>query len=198
MNLPKKIVLATANEHKVKEIRSIAEIAFHATLRTELLPRPPEIGEIAETGATFLENARIKAEAISKATLLPALADDSGIVVDVLGDLPGVNSSRYAGEHATDADNLKKLLDDLGDSSDRTAGFITVMLLRLTDGTEFVGKGEIKGKILKYPRGNHGFGYDPIFQPDGYEMTFAEMDAADKDSISHRRLALISLFEQFL
>ena len=198
MRLPDKIVLATANRHKAEEINHILKTILGSAVKTQLLPRPDYLPEIPETGDTFLDNARIKASTIAKATGLPALADDSGISVDALGGQPGVRSSSYAGEHASDADNLQKLLVELGDNPNRGAKFVTVMVLHVDSETEFIAKGEIKGEIVKSPLGNNGFGYDPVFRPEGFQMTFAEMESFQKDEISHRKLALVSLFKQFL
>jgi XTP/dITP diphosphohydrolase len=195
---PNEIVLATANSHKVTEILNILETYYAKDLNIDIHPRPSDVGEIEETGNTFLANARIKASRIAQATNLPALADDSGLLVNSLGGLPGVNSSCYAGEHASDEENVEKLLSEMRDFQDRGASFITQALLVFPDGDELSATGEIKGQLLFYSKGQNGFGYDPVFKPDGYETTFAEMSPELKDSISHRKKAFIALFDQIL
>ncbi len=198
MFYPNKIVLATANPHKTTEIRNIIKTYYAKDLDIDILPRPKDVGEIPETGDTFLANARIKASRIARATNLPALADDSGLLVDVLDGLPGVNSSCYAGEHASDRANLEKLLSEMEGMTDRKAGFVTQALLVFPNGDELSATGEIRGEILGFPVGQNGFGYDPVFKPDGYAMTFAEMKPDLKDSISHRKRAFIALFNRIV
>lgn len=187
------VVLASANPKKAGEI---AEILGD---RIDLVPRPPEVPDIVEDADTFEGNARLKAVALVAATGLAALADDSGLQVDALGGEPGVFSARYAGESATDEDNVAKLLgalDATGATSpaDRTARFRAVLVLRRPDGAEVVSEGVVEGVIAPAPRGVGGFGYDPVFVPtDGDGRTFAEMDAAAKHAISHRGRSLRSL-----
>jgi XTP/dITP diphosphohydrolase len=189
-------VLATANPDKAAEILAI--FASEAEGRVELLQRPTDVGEVEETGITLEENARLKAHALVEATGLPAIADDTGLEVDALGGAPGVRSSRYSGEGATYEDNVSKLLDELrkvGASGigDRTARFRTVALASFPGGREVVADGAVQGHIALERRGNKGFGYDPVFVPDGYDRTFAEMEPAEKHSLSHRGRAFRAL-----
>jgi XTP/dITP diphosphohydrolase len=185
------VVLASANPHKADEIRAIVGS------RLELVPRPTEVAEVVEDADSFEGNARLKALALADATGLAALADDSGLEVDALGGAPGVFSARYAGEHATDADNVAKLLADLADrplAADRTARFRCVIVLHRPDGREVVTTGSVEGHIAAQARGEGGFGYDPVFVPDdGDGRTFAQMTAEEKHAISHRGRALAAL-----
>ena len=194
MSLRLRLVLATANADKAAEIRTIL-----APFGVELLPRPGDLGDVAETGATLEENARLKAEALTRATGLPAVADDTGLLVDALGGAPGVFSARYAGEHATYADNVAKLLAELAGVGleARTARFETVALARWPDGREVVGRGVVEGLITTEPRGTAGFGYDPVFVPaEGDGRTFAEMTAEEKHGLSHRGRAFRALADK--
>jgi XTP/dITP diphosphohydrolase len=182
-----RVVLATANPHKATEMAGILGPQF------ELVARPTEVPDVDETGDTLLDNARLKAAALVAATGLAALADDTGLEVESLEGRPGVRSARYAGEGATDADNRARLLAELGERADRAARFRTVVVLRFADGHEIVGEGEIVGSITAAPRGANGFGYDSVFQPAGSDLTFAEMTSEAKNSMSHRRQALVAL-----
>ncbi len=188
------IVLASANPKKAAEIAEI--LADHL----ELVPRPEDVPEVIEDEDTFEGNARLKAVALSEATGLAAVADDSGLEVDALGGAPGVWSARYAGEDATDQDNVDKLLAALADRpdpADRTARFRAVVILRYPDGREQVAAGHVEGRIADAPRGPGGFGYDPVFIPDeGDGRTFGEMTQDEKHAISHRGRALRSLLAQ--
>jgi XTP/dITP diphosphohydrolase len=188
-----KLVLATANPDKAAEIRAVLR---DAGIIVELMPRPDDVPEVEENGATLEENARLKAVALCEATGLPAVADDTGLAVDALDGAPGVHSARYAGEDATYADNVDKLLTTLRDveARDRTARFTTVALARWPDGREVVAVGEVEGVIATTPRGEGGFGYDPVFVPvEGDGRTFAEMTAAEKHRVSHRGRAFRTL-----
>jgi len=188
-----KLVLATANPDKAAEIRAVL---LDAGLTVELLPRPDDVPEVEEDGATLEDNARLKAVALCEATGLPTVADDTGLAVDALDGAPGVHSARYAGEEATYADNVEKLLAALTDVEprDRTARFTTVALARWPDGREVAGVGEVEGVIVTAPRGDAGFGYDPVFVPlEGDGRTFAEMTAAEKHRVSHRGRAFRTL-----
>ena len=188
-----KLVLATANPDKAAEIRTVL---LDSGLTVELLPRPDDVSEVEEDGATLEDNARLKAVALCHATGLPAVADDTGLAVDALDGAPGVYSARYAGEEATYADNVEKLLAALTDveTRDRTARFTTVALARWPDGREVAGVGEVEGVIVTAPRGDAGFGYDPVFVPlEGDGRTFAEMTAAEKHRVSHRGRAFRTL-----
>jgi XTP/dITP diphosphohydrolase len=190
----RRIVLATANPDKATEIR-----AALGELPVELVERPASVPEVEETGATLLDNARLKAEALSAATGCAALADDTGLEVDSLGGAPGVHSARFAGEEATYADNVHALLTamDAVRRNARTARFRTVLVLSTPEGGELAVDGVVEGVIADAPRGAGGFGYDPIFVPaGGGGRTFAEMTLAEKQRISHRGRALRALVER--
>jgi XTP/dITP diphosphohydrolase len=180
-------VLATANQGKAAEIAAILGRGVR------LRPRPDEVGEVDETGATLEENARLKAAAVCAATGLPALADDTGLEVPALGGRPGVHSARYAGEHATPADNVARLLRELEGVADRRARFRTVALARWPDGRELQAEGLVEGRITVEPDGDGGFGYDPVFVPEGADRTFARMDPGEKNALSHRGRAFRAL-----
>ena len=188
------IVLASANPKKAAEIVEI--LGPHL----ELVPRPADVPDVVEDEDSFEGNSRLKAVALVSATGLAALADDSGLEVDALGGAPGVWSARYAGEGATDQDNVVKLLAalvDRPDPVDRTARFRAVVVLRYPDGAEVVAAGHVDGHIAAAPRGPGGFGYDPVFVPDeGDGRTFGEMTQDEKHAISHRGRALRSLLAQ--
>ena len=186
-----RLVLATANPDKVVEIGAILGDGL------ELVPRPASVPDVVEDADTLEGNARLKAVAIVEATGEPAVADDTGLEVDALGGAPGVYSARFAGEDATYADNVAKMLDSLADHpdpADRRARFRTVALARFPDGTEVVGEGAVEGAIATEARGSEGFGYDPLFIPDeGDGRTFAEMTPAEKHAVSHRGRAFRAL-----
>ncbi len=178
-------VLATANPDKAGELRAILGEAMGGSVR--LVERPPEVPEVDETGTTLEENARLKAVALAEATGVAAIADDTGLEVAALGGAPGVYSSRYAGEQASYADNVAKLLTELGASTDRRARFTTVALARFPDGSEVVATGSVEGEIALSAVGASGFGYDPVFVPaEGDGRTFAEMSPEEKHALSHR------------
>jgi XTP/dITP diphosphohydrolase len=188
-----KLVLASANADKAAEIRFILAAAL-ADL--ELSPRPESVADVDETGATLLENARLKAAAIAAATGEAAVADDTGLLVDALDGAPGVWSARFAGEGATYADNVAKLLAELvGVAPDqRTARFETVALVRWPDGREVAATGVVEGVIALEPKGERGFGYDPVFVPtEGDGSTFAELTPVEKHAVSHRGRAFRAL-----
>ncbi len=192
------LVLASANPKKVAELR---EILAEQALGFELVPRPDDVPDVVEDAPDFVGNARLKAAALVAATGHAALADDSGLEVDALGGEPGVRSARFAGDGASDADNVALLLsrlDELGAAdSARTARFRCVIVLQRPDGTEVVADGAVEGRIIDAPRGESGFGYDPVFVPvEGDGRTFAEMSAEEKHAISHRGRALRSLTTQ--
>jgi XTP/dITP diphosphohydrolase len=189
-----RLVLATANPDKVAEIREI----LGDLPGVALVPRPGEAPDVAEDGATLEDNARLKARALRHFSGLAAVADDTGIFVDALNGAPGVVSARYAGEDVTYADNVAKLLDELGrlrdGGGDRRARFRTVALVAFPDGTELIGDGSVTGHIADAPRGGGGFGYDPVFVPDeSGGKTFAEMTPAEKHALSHRGHAFRAL-----
>ncbi len=181
------MVLATRNQHKVAEI---GRILADEGAAVELVPVSEFSGvqDVVESGLTFTENALLKARAVAGATGLPALADDSGIAVAAMNGMPGVFSARWAGNHGDDHANLMLLLDQLGDVPDDRldAAFVSVAALALPDGREFVEEGTVSGRLVREPRGTNGFGYDPIFVPDGDTRTTAELAGAEKDAISHR------------
>lgn len=183
-----KVVLATHNLHKVEEIRDIL-----SGLDIELLSLDsyPEIGEIVEDGETLEDNARKKARTVHNATGILSLADDSGLEVEALDGRPGVYSARYSGENATYDDNNRKLLGELKDvpAEKRNATFRTVISI-IGDDVDEIAAGAVPGKILSGLRGSNGFGYDPLFIPDGHDKTYAEMDSDEKNSLSHRARAL--------
>jgi XTP/dITP diphosphohydrolase len=188
-----RLVLATANPDKAAEMRAVLG---GAAPDLELVPRPPGLPDVEETGTTLVENARLKAEALRDATGLAALGEDTGLEVDALGGAPGVYSARYAGETAGDADNVAKLLADVTavHRASRTARFRTVIVVAWPDGSETVAAGTVEGVIVDEPRGEGGFGYDPVFAPaGGGGRTFAELPPERKHAISHRGRALRAL-----
>jgi XTP/dITP diphosphohydrolase len=186
-------VLSTNNPDKASEIRSI--FAEHGGI--ELLERPTDVPDVDETGETLLDNARLKARALCEATGAAAIADDTGLEVAALGGAPGVYSARYAGEDVTYADNVAKLLRELEGRSDRRARFVTVALVAFPDGREVFASGEVLGEISQAPRGDGGFGYDPVFVPDeGAGRSFSEMSSAEKHAISHRGRAFRALADE--
>jgi XTP/dITP diphosphohydrolase len=199
MPVAPRVVLATRNEHKVAEIRRILELAG-APVDVMPVTAFDGVDDVAETGLTFGENALLKAHAVAEATGLPAVADDSGISVDALNGMPGVFSARWSGRHGDAAANLRLLLAQLADVPDarRSAAFVCVAALVQPDGQEVVEEGRVTGRIIHEPRGSGGFGYDPIFVPDGDTRTTAEMSPAEKDAISHRGRAFTALARHLL
>ena len=189
-----RLVLATANQHKLIELTRILA-AGHVDVRLCGLTEFPGAPEVRETGATFAENALLKARAIATFTGLPAVADDSGLSVDALNGMPGVLSARWSGRHGDDAANLRLVLAQVSDVPDerRGAQFVCAAALVLPNGREHISEGVVRGSLVREPRGQNGFGYDPIFVPDNSTLTTAEMDPADKDKISHRGKALRGL-----
>lgn len=192
------IVVATGNMHKLTEIEAILSQVLPDT-RFVALGQLGDFEDPEETGATFFENALIKAEAAVAQTGLSAIADDSGLVVDALGGEPGVYSARYAGVHGDDAANNEKLLEKMADVADgeRTARFMSVIALVDASGVVRSGTGACEGMIGREGRGDHGFGYDPLFLPaDTPGKTMAELTPEEKNAISHRFHALQDLVEQ--
>ena len=188
----KKIVLATANTHKVIEFQRILNELLPGLVLVKATDFPG-VPEIEETGSTFAENALIKAKAINEFTNLPALADDSGLVVDALNGAPGVFSARYAGIGASNKANVLKLLSEIKDieQSLLNARFeCAIALVDRSQNLELVVDGQMPGQVIKEIRGENGFGYDPIFVPQGLTKTSAELTDVEKDQISHRGLAL--------
>ncbi|MEU1375785.1 RdgB/HAM1 family non-canonical purine NTP pyrophosphatase [Streptomyces triculaminicus] len=190
----KRLILATRNAHKVTELRAILA---GAGLDVELVGADayPEIPDVKETGVTFAENALLKAHALARATGHPAVADDSGLCVDVLNGAPGIFSARWAGRHGDDKANLDLLLAQLSDIADehRGAHFACAAALALPDGTERVVEGRLQGTLRHEPAGSGGFGYDPVLQPLGESRTCAQLTAEEKNAISHRGEAFRAL-----
>ena len=191
---PLRLVLASANPDKVKEIIAV----LSASVPVELLPRPETVPDVVEDADTLVGNARLKARALVAATGTAAVADDTGLEVDALGGAPGVYSARYAGEDATYGDNVTKLLRELAALEDgggaRRASFKMVALVAFPDGSELWAEGVLPGTIAAEERGTNGFGYDPVFVPDGGDgRTFAEMRPMEKDAVSHRGRAFRAL-----
>ena len=188
----RRVVLATRNAHKVEELRRILAPSGIALVSLDEFPR---VGEVAETGETFTENALLKGRAAAQATGLVAIADDSGISVDALNGMPGVLSVYWAGRARDDAANLRLLLEQLEDVPDvrRGAAFVCAAVAVTPDGRELVVEERMEGWLTRAPRGDGGFGYDPIFVPTGEQRTTAEMTPAEKDAISHRGAAFRTL-----
>ena len=184
------LIFASQNPHKTKEIaamlpaallvKSLADIGFH--------------DDIPEYGETLRENAAIKARGIWNLTKKNCFADDTGLMVDALNGEPGVHSARYAGEEKDAVRNMKKLLENMEHKANRSAHFITVICLIL-EGTECFFEGRLDGEIIEAPMGTEGFGYDPVFRPVGMEQTLAQLNAAEKNRISHRYLAIARMAE---
>lgn len=180
-----KVLAATNNEHKLREFREIL-----SPLGYEIVS-PKELGITAdpdETGETFEENAKIKAEAFAEVSKMAVLADDSGLETDFLNGGPGVYSARYA--EGSDADRVNKLLEVMGNSENRGARFVSVIVMIFDDGRTVTARGECEGKIAMKPSGENGFGYDPVFYVESYGKTFSELTADEKNKISHRGRAL--------
>jgi len=192
-NGPLVLVSATANPHKLDEIRALLDGV------ADVRGRPAELPDVVEDADTLAGNAELKCAAVTAATGWAAVADDTGLEVDALGGAPGVRSARYAGEPPDDAANVARLLADLEatgalEPSRRTARFRTVAVVGWPDGRRIVTDGVVEGVIAAAPRGTGGFGYDPVFEPDGGGgRTFAEMTAADKHALSHRGRAFAAL-----
>ena len=191
-----KLIIASNNAHKIQEIKQILSGRFDEILSLR------EAGvdhETVEDGETFMDNALKKAREISEITGCAALADDSGLCVNALGGAPGIISARYAGggvEHSTDAENNTLLLENLKNTTDRSAYFICTVALVYPDGREICAEGYMHGSIIDSPRGAQGFGYDPLFLPDGETRTAAELSDGEKNAISHRGNALKNLLSK--
>ncbi len=187
-----RLVLATQNAHKVGELQ---EILTAAGVDVELVALPADAPHVVEDELTFAGNAAKKARSAAAATGLPAVADDSGLCVDALNGMPGIFSARWAGSHGDDTANLRLLLDQVGDVPDehRGASFVCAAALAMPSGEERVVEGRLVGRIVREPRGSGGFGYDPVFVPDGLDVTTAEMTPEDKNAISHRGNAFRAL-----
>lgn len=193
----KQIVIATKNRGKAKEFKDFfASYGIHAR---SLLELDDDLPSVAETGSTFKENAALKAEQIAQQLSTPVLADDSGLEIDALGGKPGIFSARYAGEPTDDCANNSKVLSQLKGvpTNERTARFVCVLALAIPEQDTVFRTGFCEGKITTEPKGQHGFGYDPIFIPDGYSKTMAELTAEEKNRISHRSKAMKKLGQFF-
>ena len=192
------LVIASANVDKAAEIAAILGVVPGITL----VPRPSDVPDVEETGDTLEENARLKARALCEATGMAAVADDTGLEVDALDGAPGVYSARFAGEGATYADNVTKMLVELErvgavDGAARRARFRSVAFIAYPDGSELFVDGEVAGTITTEARGTGGFGYDPIFAPEGFDgRTFAEMSSDEKHAVSHRGRAFRALADR--
>jgi XTP/dITP diphosphohydrolase len=189
-----RLLLATRNAGKLAELQRLLAGAVPG-VEVVGLRDVPDYPEAPETGATFAENALLKAREAVRYTGLPAVADDSGLAVDALGGMPGVLSARWSGRHGDDAANTALLLAQMVDVPDerRGAAFVCAAALVTPDGAESVLERQWRGRVAREPRGRHGFGYDPVFVPDGLEVTSAELEPAEKDARSHRGQAFAAL-----
>jgi len=190
--MPHKLLLATRNQGKIEEFRRILDAVAPGEIELVGLDQFPDLHDVVEDGSTFEENALKKAREMSLATGIPAIADDSGLCVDALGGDPGIYSARWAGSHGDDAANTAKVLEQLRDTpdADRSAHFTCVAALYLPDGRSHCEESHFDGWILHQPIGEQGFGYDPIFRPEGYGVSSAQLSASEKDAISHRGKSL--------
>ena len=181
-----RLIVATRNEHKLRELSEILP-------GCDLVPLPEDVELPPETGETFEENALIKARAAREATGQPAIGDDSGVAAYALGGRPGVRSARYAGENATDKENLDLLIKELSDAVDRSVAYVCVIAYVDANGEESLHEGRCEGELILEPRGSGGFGYDPAFVPRATgpndQRTMAELSADEKHAISHRGIA---------
>lgn len=190
------VVAATQNKHKIQEIEAITK-EFDINIISRQEAGVPDV-EIVEDGTTFEENSYKKAYEIMKLCNMPAIADDSGLAVDALDGAPGIYSARFSGIDGDDAANNRKLLELMKDVplEKRTARFVSVITMVFPDGNTIVCRGECEGHIMFAESGDNGFGYDPLFRPVGYEVSFGQLTASEKNSISHRAKALILLREK--
>ncbi|HOF64606.1 MAG TPA: RdgB/HAM1 family non-canonical purine NTP pyrophosphatase [Dermatophilaceae bacterium] len=197
--MTRRIVLATRNDHKVGELRAILDgVLTELDLTVVGLSDFPEVADVVEDGITFVDNATLKARAAATATGLPALADDSGLAVDVLGGAPGIFSARWSGRHGDDRANLELLLAQVSDvkNEHRGAGFVCAAVLALPDGQTVAAEGHFRGTLAREPRGSNGFGYDPILLLDD-GRTAAELTPEQKNAMSHRGKAFRALAGRF-
>lgn len=188
-----KVIAATKNRGKIAEFQKIL-----GKLNLEVISQA-DAGinvDIVENGSTFAENALLKARAVALLCDDPVLADDSGLCIDALGGKPGIYSARYAGEDATDADKMEKILREMKGEAHRGARFISAVALILPDGNEITAEGTVEGHITESPAGMSGFGYDPIFYCDDLHKTFGEADDEEKNRVSHRGRALEALYQK--
>jgi XTP/dITP diphosphohydrolase len=186
------LIIASNNKHKIEEI---SQILSGCGIKIFSLKDFPEFPDPEETGTTLFENSLIKAKAVCGKFGKPAIADDTGLFVNSLKGEPGVYSARYSGENATYESNCEKLLKELQAHKDRSAEFRSVICLYINDSEKYFFEGIVKGNIINEKRGSNGFGYDPLFVPEGMNKTFAELTEAEKNKISHRSLALQKLKE---
>ena len=191
----KKIILATSNLGKVRELNSMLEGKYNVVSQIDM-----KVEEVPETGASFIENALIKARNASSQSQLPALADDSGLVVDALNGEPGIYSARYAGENATDEDNIVKLLSRMDDEDDRGASFWCAMVFvrHAGDREPIIVEKSWEGQILRELKGHNGFGYDPVFYLPELDCTSAQLSEEEKNRQSHRGQALQEILKRLL
>lgn len=188
-----RVIAATKNSGKVREL---SEILAKFGMEVVSLAEAGIDVEIMETGTTFLENAKIKARAVSLLCFDAVIADDSGLCVEALGGAPGIYSARYAGENASESERVDKLLSELRDEKNRAAKFVTALVLRYPDGREICTTGEVSGRITMMPLGTGGFGYDPIFYSTELKKTFGEASDEEKNRVSHRARAIAALAEK--
>ncbi len=184
----KKLVFATNNKHKLTEVQAMLAPKYNIISLAEL----GCFDEIPETAATLEGNALLKAQYVYDKFGIDCFADDTGLEIDALGGEPGVYSARYAGEENNASNNISKVLEKLGENTNRSAHFRTVIALLIEGNTHYF-DGKVDGKITTHPRGEKGFGYDPIFVPEGYVSSFAQLNASEKNKISHRALAVEKL-----
>ena len=194
---PARLILATRNAGKLRELRALLRDKVPGLDVDTQVVDAVEAGapDVVESGTTFEENALLKARAVAAATGIPAVADDSGLAVDVLGGAPGIFSARWAGRHGDDSANLDLLLNQLADipADQRAARFVCAAALAVPGGADVVQRGELKGLLLSEPRGDGGFGYDPVLQPEGLDRSCAELSPEEKNAISHRAKAFAAL-----
>lgn len=195
-----KLIIATRNVGKILEFRRILDAISEGAVELVGIDQFPELNDVEETGATFEENALLKARYTAKMTGLPSISDDSGLCVDALGGRPGILSARWAGEHGNDMENVRKVLADLINVPDEKRGayFICVCALVMPDGREAVAEGFFHGRILRKAIGENGFGYDPIFSPHGASFSSAQLSAEEKDAVSHRGKSLRAIAPQVM
>ncbi|WP_323958736.1 RdgB/HAM1 family non-canonical purine NTP pyrophosphatase [Arthrobacter sp. JZ12] len=197
-----RLVLATRNAGKLRELRALLRGKVPGLdVDTQVVDAAAAgAPDVVESGTTFEENALLKARAVAEATGLPAVADDSGLAVDVLGGAPGIFSARWAGRHGDDSANLELLLNQLADIPEnrRAAQFVCAAALAVPGGTEVVKRGELRGSLLTEPRGDGGFGYDPLLQPEGMDRSCAELSPEEKNAISHRARAFADLLPELI
>lgn len=186
MDNTKTLIIASNNKHKINELKKILKESKFKVLS---MAEAGFFHEVEETGQTFEENAILKARSIALEKHTFVFADDSGLEVEALDNRPGIYSARYAGDGASDRDRIDKLLGELKGKTNRAARFVCVIAISAPDGKVETFRGEVHGEIVDAPKGSHGFGYDPVFMPDGYSQTFAELGDEVKNKISHRSKA---------